>query len=206
VTISSLATAAGTLVLAVATFASVRSANRAARVAERAFMIGLLPVLMPSRFEDPGEKVGFIDGHWLNVEGGCGVAEHVDGNVYLAISLRDAGSGLAVLHGWFLVREQDRQSSHVEPDRFRRLTRDLYIPSGGTGFWQGALRDESDPDFDWVAAAIEAREQLTVDILYGDHEGGQRTITRFTLIAREGGDQRVASVRSHWRLDRPDPR
>ena len=40
VTISSLATAAGTLVLAVATFASVRSANHAARVAER-----VLPVL-----------------------------------------------------------------------------------------------------------------------------------------------------------------
>ena len=34
VTISSLATAAGTLVLAVATFASGRSANRTARVAE----------------------------------------------------------------------------------------------------------------------------------------------------------------------------
>ena len=35
VTISSLATAGGTLVLAVATFSSVRSANRSARVAER---------------------------------------------------------------------------------------------------------------------------------------------------------------------------
>jgi hypothetical protein len=111
-----------------------------------------------------------------------------------------------VLHGWFLVPEEDRQSDHVEPERFRRLTRDLYIPSGGTGFWQGALRDESDHDFDWVAAAIEAREQLTVDILYGDYEGGQRMITRFILIAREGGDQRVASVRRHWQLDQPDPR
>jgi len=36
VTISSLATAGGTLVLALATFASVRSANRSARVAEMA--------------------------------------------------------------------------------------------------------------------------------------------------------------------------
>ena len=35
VTISSLATAGGTLVLAVATFSSVRSANRSARVAEQ---------------------------------------------------------------------------------------------------------------------------------------------------------------------------
>ena len=43
VTISALATATGTLVLAVATFASVRSANRAARVAEQAFLMGQRP-------------------------------------------------------------------------------------------------------------------------------------------------------------------
>ena len=41
VTISSLATAGGTLVLAVATFSSVRSANRSARVAERSLLAGL---------------------------------------------------------------------------------------------------------------------------------------------------------------------
>jgi hypothetical protein len=39
-TVSSLATGVGTLVLAVATFASVRSANRAARAAERSLLAG----------------------------------------------------------------------------------------------------------------------------------------------------------------------
>jgi len=43
-TVSSLATAGGTLALAVATFASVRSANRAARVAEQSLMEGLRPL------------------------------------------------------------------------------------------------------------------------------------------------------------------
>ena len=38
VTISSLATAGGTLILAVATFSATRSANRSARVAERALL------------------------------------------------------------------------------------------------------------------------------------------------------------------------
>ncbi len=41
VTISSLATAGGTLVLAVATFGSVKSANRAARIAELSLLSGL---------------------------------------------------------------------------------------------------------------------------------------------------------------------
>jgi hypothetical protein len=59
VTISSLATAAGTLVLATATFASVRSANRAARVAEESLLAATRPLLMPSRMEDSPIKVGF---------------------------------------------------------------------------------------------------------------------------------------------------
>ena len=50
-TISSLATAFGTLVLAVATFVSVRSSNQSARTAERALDVGLRPVLFPSRLE-----------------------------------------------------------------------------------------------------------------------------------------------------------
>ena len=59
VTISSLATAGGTLVLAVATFASVRSANRAARAAEESLLDGLRPLLVTSRLQDPPEKVSF---------------------------------------------------------------------------------------------------------------------------------------------------
>jgi hypothetical protein len=50
---SSIATAVATLVLAFATFASVRSANRAARATETSLLAGLRPVLMPSRPEDP---------------------------------------------------------------------------------------------------------------------------------------------------------
>jgi hypothetical protein len=67
VTISALATAGGTLILAVATFASVRSANRAARAAERALLAGLRPVLMPSRLQDPEQKILWVDGHWTRL-------------------------------------------------------------------------------------------------------------------------------------------
>lgn len=47
-TVAGLATALGTLVLAVATFSAVRSANRTARAAERSLLAGLRPVLMAS--------------------------------------------------------------------------------------------------------------------------------------------------------------
>jgi plasmid stabilization system protein ParE len=56
-TISSFATAGGTLVLAIATFAAVKSANRAARTTERSLMEGLRPLLVPSRMGDPPAKI-----------------------------------------------------------------------------------------------------------------------------------------------------
>jgi hypothetical protein len=58
-TIASLATAGGPLVLAVSTFASVRSANRAAGAAEQSLLVGLRPLLMPSRLQDPEQKILF---------------------------------------------------------------------------------------------------------------------------------------------------
>jgi hypothetical protein len=141
VTISALATALGTLVLALATFASVRSANRAARVAERSLLQGLRPLLFPSRLSDETLKVAFVDRHLLRVPGGQGVIDVTGEVVYLALSLRNVGSGMGVLHGWDLEPGQIDSASrpdHAPVDSFRRLTRDLYIPPGEVFFWQGA--------------------------------------------------------------------
>ena len=52
-TIANLATALGTLILAVATFSAVRSSNLMAKVAQQQLLIQLRPVLSPSRREDP---------------------------------------------------------------------------------------------------------------------------------------------------------
>src|SRR5213593_4346303 len=83
--ISALATAGGTLVLALATFASVRSANRAARVAERSLLVGLRPLLLPSKLNDPPQKIGFVDDKWFLAGGGRGIAEADESAIYLAI-------------------------------------------------------------------------------------------------------------------------
>jgi hypothetical protein len=206
VTISSLATAGGTLVLAVATFASVRSANHAARTAELSMLVGLRPVLMPSRWQDPDEKIGFADDHWVKVPGGHGSAEVTGETIYLTVALRNVGSGLAVLQGWSFYPERIvGAAGRPDPSTFRVLTRDLYVPAGDPGFWQGAFRDDSEPVFAEARDAIKENRPVTVDLLYSDHQGGQRTITRFTLLPREDGS-RLASVTRHWNLDRPDPR
>ncbi len=206
VTISALATAGGTLVLAVATFGSVRSANRAARVAEESLLAGMRPLLVPSRPEDAPLKVTFIDDHVVRTPGGGGTAEVTDGAIYLTISLRNVGTGLAVLHGWRVELARDLSESGRPPvEAFRRLTRDIFIAAGDVAFWQGAYRDLTEPEATAVAARITARERLVVDLLYGDHQGGQRMISRFSLLARDDGGW-MATVARHWNVDRPDPR
>ena len=205
-TIASLATATGTLVLALATFASVRSANRSARVAELALQEQRRPVLVQSRMDDPLQKIMFVDRHWVHVAGSGAVAEYIDGTVYLAMSLRNVGAGIGVLQGWIV--HAGLQTGDVEPARvqeFRRQTRDLYIPAGDIGLWQGALRDPAADGHAPVAEAAEQRETISVELLYSDQVGGQRTISRFLLVPI-GEDAWIASVGRHWYLDQEGPR
>jgi hypothetical protein len=182
-TISALATGVGTLVLAVATFGSVRSANRAARTAESSMLAGMRPILMNSRLQDPGQKVGFADDRWVAVPGGGAAVEAADSAVYLAISVRNAGTGMGILHGWRLRPGAERPPSPVHPplDEFTPQTRDMYVAPGEVGFWQGALRDPDHQLFKEITAAIEAGEIMSLDLLYGDFEGGQRVVSRFSL-------------------------
>lgn len=146
-TISSLATAGGTLVLAVATFSSVRSANRAARVAEKSLLVGARPLLITSREDDPPMRVGFA-----------------------------------------------------------RQQRDLYIPPGHLGFWQGALRDPADRDYPPLAAAAAQGERIAVDLLYGDQFGGQRTVMRIGISDWEEVEGKRAEIGRYWNVDGHDPR
>jgi hypothetical protein len=208
-TIASFATAFGTLVLAIATFASIRSANRSGRIAEAAFEAQLRPVLVTSRLDDPIQKIRWMDDHWAVLQGAQGIVQLVNDNIYLSISLRNAGSGLAVAIGWAIVPHiANADMPHLDPDQFRRQTRDLYIAPNDIGFWQAAIRDPADPDYEGLRKDVEQVEPFTVELLYGDHEGGQRTITRFGMIPYKTDEACLwyPSVALHWNLDRPDPR
>jgi len=206
ITVSSLATAGATLVLAFATFGSVRSANRAARAAERSLLAGLRPVLLPSNVDDAPLKVGFMDDRWFMVPGAGAVAEATGDAVYLAASLRNMGSGIAVLHGWYMHTESEFFTGEPAAlEQFHRLTRDLYIAPGQPGFWQGAFRDPAAPEFAPARSAVQERRRFAIEILYGDHEGGQRTISLFTFTPRQDGAW-TAAVARHWSIDRPGPR
>jgi hypothetical protein len=205
-TAASLATAGGTLVLAVATFASVRSSNRSARLAEYAMQLGIRPLLMPSRLEDPPQKIRWGDDHHATLSGSGAHVEVVDDNLYLAMSVRNAGSGIAVLHGWHLRLERlGTEHGRAERDEFRPQTRDLYIPGGDVGFWQGAIRDRDDPEYAETVARVRDRELFLLELLYTDHQGEQPSITLFVVAPYDDDGWYCSAVR-HWNLDRPDPR
>ena len=169
--VASLATAAGTLVLAVATFASVRSANRTARAAEQSLQAGLRPLLLASRLQDDPQKVMFVDGKWVQVPGGRASVLAEERVIYLAMSVRNVGRGIAVVHSWHFYPDWGPSVPDPVLEEFHRQSRDLYVPPGDIGFWQAAFRDEADPQYDDACKAVTSRSQLTVDILYGDADG-----------------------------------
>ena len=210
VTISALASAGGTLVLAGVTLGSVRSANRAARVAEQSLLDGQRHLLVQSRTDDPVVKAGFSDDAWFSVPGSQGVASATDDAVYFVIAIRNVGTGIAVLHGWHVFPDPELRVDVVPTplEDFTMQTRDIYIAPDDVGFWQGALRDPASDEYRAARRATEAPHRMAVDMLYGDFEGGQRVISRFLLTPRETEDgvRWFAGVGRHWNVDRPQPR
>jgi hypothetical protein len=149
----------------------------------------------------------FVEGHWVSTAGGRATVEHVEGIVYLAISLRNVGSGIGVCQGWVVragLGSSRNMPIHAPEEEFRLQTRDLYVPAGDIGMWQGALRNPDDPVRAGVGEAIDAREPLSVELLYSDQVGLQRTITRFAVTP--AADSWLVSVTRHWYLDWDGPR
>jgi len=207
-TVSNLATAFGTLVLATATFSSIRSASRSAQAAERAVQAELRPLLISSRLEAPDQKLIWQDGHWTHLSGSAGYLRLHEGAVYLAASLRNVGPGLGVIHGWRVgERPQYADQAHPPVETFRRQGRDLYLAPGDTSFWHAAIREADDPDYALLVQQIKEHDRVNIDLLYGDYEGGQLTISRFSLIARQNDEQAwFCQVVRHWSVGRPNPR
>jgi hypothetical protein len=210
VTISALASAGGTLVLAGVTVASVRSANRAARVAEQSLLASQRPLLVQSRSEDPAIKVGFADDVWFSVPGGQAAVEETDDAVYFVIAVRNVGTGIGVLHGWHVYPELELRPDQLPTplEDFTMQSRDIYLAPDDVGFWQGALRDPSSDVYRAARRAVQAPQRMAIDLLYGDFEGGQRVISRFLVSPRETSNGLLwfASVGRHWTVDRPQPR
>jgi len=204
--IANFATAGGTLVLAVATFSAVRSSNRSARIAEEGLLASIRPLLVPSLTEDRTHKVMWSDFHLARLDGGRAVVEYDNGVLYLAIGLRNVGNGIALLHGW--RPSPDRLTSETplaDTDGVRQLSLDLYISSGDTGYFEGAVRDADDPVLAPLLDTIRRRTPFSLDLVYGDQQGRQRTISRFTVLPADDEGWYVRVVQ-HRNLDGPDPR
>jgi hypothetical protein len=120
------------------------------------------------------------------------------------MSLRNVSTGTAVLHGWWMS-EHMGAGDPPPLDEMSRLSRDIFVAAGDIGFWQGSFRDPESDGFREARRQIEERETLGVSVMYGDLEGGQRTITRFALIPRDDGAWMISAGRV-WNIDRADPR
>lgn len=94
-----------------------RSANRAARIAERPLLLGLRPLLTPARPENPDLEIVHGDGRSFHVRSGNGIVEEVDDVIYLAIPLRNVGAGLAVLQRYDVITDNPFREPRRRIDR-----------------------------------------------------------------------------------------
>jgi len=212
VVLADIGTAAGTLVLAASTFVAVRASVRSTRIAERALLAGQRPVLAPTGPDDPAESVQFADGRTFSVNTGQALVHDEAGIIYPAIPLRNEGVGPALLRGYRLegevrsevARDPRDVARHLrgnpppQPESFSVQQRDLLISTRRPGFWQAALRDPATSRYKEMKRAIDSGGRITVDVLYGDHEGGQPAVTRFVLLP-DAGAWRSDAVR-YWSL------
>jgi len=110
------------------------------------------------------------------------------------------------LQGWTAnAGLQTSDIDHAQEQEFRRQTRDLYIPPGDVGLWQGALRDPADDANAAIARAADERQTISIELLYTDQVGGQRTISRF-LVVPVGEDAWLTTSGRHWYLDQAGTR
>ena len=117
----------------------------------------------------------------MRVAGGAATLKVADGVVYMVISVRNVGTGLAVVHRWHVEVTGQPQQTHPPLEDFTTQARDIYVASGDIGFWQERCAIRPQRQFEAVAAAVEAGDPMVLSILYGDWEGGQRVIGQFAL-------------------------
>jgi hypothetical protein len=67
------------------------------------------------------------------------------------------------------------------------------------------FRDPQEEPLGRAQRAVTERTPFTIDLLYGDSDGGQRVITRFSVLPLPG-DGWITAVSRHWNVDRNDPR
>jgi hypothetical protein len=158
--------------------------------------------------------VQFADGRVFEVDPTDALVRDDDRAIYLAIALRNVGTGIAQIHGYRLESESADQVAHdplgparhlrgdAPPQRsdFTGQQRDIYIAAGDIGFWQAALRDPDTALHSATTAAIQSNGRITVDLLYGDHEGGQQSIARFVLLP-DAQQRWRCDVTHYWGLD-----
>ena len=158
-------------------------------------------------------EIQFADGRVFETGFGDALVRCKAGVIYLALQLRNGGAGVAHLEGYRLepepaqsviedprgIARHRRGDPAPDPSTFIEQQRDLYIAAGDLGFWQAALRDPAVELYATMSRAITSLGRVTIDLLYGDIEGGQSTITRFVLLPSQS-DKWRCDVTHHWLL------
>ena len=183
--------------LAVATFASTRSANHSARIAERALDLNLRPVLIPAHEWEPTERITFHDEIVRaprRVRGSRG-ARRQPLLRRAAPQRRRRDRRADVVEGQGRPAHAAARSRTLaeppDPDTLRRAAAEPVRAGRRRRVLAGCdprRRHRSGRRRRAPARDRSAGDRLTLFLRYADQDGGHDTITRYSIIPDENGD------------------
>jgi hypothetical protein len=116
------------------------------------------------------------------------LAGHRGGTLVLA-----AATSASVIGAWQPFAGLRTGDGLDDADGFRQQNHSLWVPVGDVVFRRGSLRDETE-DSRRIITEADGAGALGGDLLYRDHEGGQRTVSRFTVVPDADGGRWWAST------------
>jgi len=207
-----------TTLLAIVTFALVCATYLMAQTAKRQFGRQLLPILIPSRIRDPIRKVYFSNNTWQMLYGDQVLVDSVD-TLYVAIPLRNIGSGTAVVRGLSIpdVGPDDDALPRRRPSLKNLIAAktDLLLGPGDISHLsidsEAQTADRQRHALQTQVERIDRDSGVYLDILHCDHVRRQHNITRIELAqvsekssssGTTSGAEHIARAVKHWPLRR----
>ncbi len=119
-------------------------------------MAGLRPLLVPSKLDDPHQKIGFVDDKWVMARAVVASPRwEKTQSTSRSLSETSVPESLSSTAGASFRAAGSK--THTGSLRTSRDSRATYVPVGDVGFWQGAFRDPAEPEFRGCREAIERR-------------------------------------------------
>jgi hypothetical protein len=194
---------AATIALAGTTMLVAVPAAWSALLSARQMKRNLLPIITPARPDGSKRVARFTPAKHVVLENADSFSQEDGERVYLAVCVRNIGSGVAVVRG--VDANSTDEVKELAPDGIPALRglvrseRSLYLGPTEAAYLTMWATSSSSAGFDVVRRTVPAKGDLLLDLVYCDHAGRQLTVSRIELRWASDANRYVARLVKYWR-------